>query len=107
MNQSRYLRTCLSIFATMLIIYLAFKLSFIFLPLLYVSNLLLIPFVLSGFLFYLLRPLINFLQNKKLNRSISVILIYFAFAGLIVLFSILVWPTLRDQVLTFIITPQT
>ncbi|MEC0090129.1 AI-2E family transporter [Paenibacillus macquariensis] len=102
MNHSKYFRTCLSIIATMLIIYLAFKLSFILLPVLYVLNLLLIPFVLSGFLFYLLRPIINFLQKKNIHRGVSVILIYFVFAGLLFVFSILVWPTLRDQVLTFV-----
>lgn len=102
MNHSKYLRTCLSIIATMVIIYMGFKLSFILLPLLYVCNLLLIPFVLSGFLFYLLRPIINYLQQKNINRSISVLVIYLGFAGVLVLFSILVWPTLRDQVLTFV-----
>ena len=102
MNLSKYLRTCLSIIATMLIIYLGFKLSFILVPLLQVFNLLLAPLVLSGFLFYLLRPIVNYLQSKKINRSLSVILIYLLFAGLLVLFSIIVWPTLRDQLLTFI-----
>lgn len=102
MNQSKYFRTCLSIIATMLIIYMAFKLSFILLPVLYVCKLLLVPFALSGFLFYLLRPIINYLQKQKLNRSVSVIIIYLAFAGLLILFSMLVWPTLRDQVLTFV-----
>ncbi|WP_438351590.1 AI-2E family transporter [Paenibacillus sp. FA6] len=102
MNLSKYLRTCLSIIATMLIIYLGFELSFILLPLLYVFNLLLAPLILSGFMFYLLRPIVNYLQRKKINRSVSVILIYLAFSGLLVLFSIIVWPTLRNQLLTFI-----
>lgn len=102
MLQSKYLRTCLSIIATLLIIYLSSKVSFLFIPIVSILNLLLVPIVLSGFLFYLLRPIVNYLDKRKINRSVSILLIYLIFTGLIVLFFILVWPTLREQIFTFI-----
>ncbi|MGF7046196.1 putative PurR-regulated permease PerM [Paenibacillus sp. DS2015] len=102
MLQSKYLRTCLSIIATLLIIYLSYKVNFLFIPLVSIFNLLLVPIVLSGFLFYLLRPIVNYLDHRKMNRSLAILLIYFVFAGLIALFFILVWPTLQEQISTFI-----
>lgn len=75
---------------------------FLFAPLLAIFQLLLVPMLLSGFMYYLLRPLVHFLEKRKLNHMISILLIYFMFAGLFVLFWILVWPTLQEQIKNFI-----
>lgn len=102
MLQSKYFRTCLAIIAFLTILYLGSKVIFLFTPLVSIFNLLLVPMMLSGFMFYLLRPLVNFLESKKLGRALSILLIYLVFAGLFVLFWILVWPTLREQIQNFI-----
>ncbi|GAF07125.1 hypothetical protein JCM16418_1114 [Paenibacillus pini JCM 16418] len=52
-------------------------------------------------MFYLLRPIVNYMEKHGWKRPISIITIYLVFAGLIVLFSILVWPTLQEQVVNF------
>ncbi|KUP21329.1 AI-2E family transporter [Paenibacillus sp. DMB5] len=102
MLQSKYFRTSLSIIAFLLILYLGSKVMFLFTPLLSIINLLLVPMMLSGFMYYLLRPLVRFLEKHKLNRALSILLIYLVFAGLFVLFWILIWPTLREQFQNFI-----
>lgn len=102
MLQSKYFRTSLSIIAFLLILYLGSKVMFLFTPLLSIINLLLVPMMLSGFMYYLLRPLVRFLEKRKLNRALSILLIYLVFAGLFVLFWILIWPTLREQFQNFI-----
>ncbi|WP_342562062.1 AI-2E family transporter [Paenibacillus sp. FSL R7-0345] len=102
MLQSKYFRTSLSIIAFLLILYLGSKVMFLFTPLLSIINLLLVPMMLSGFMYYLLRPLVRFLEKHKLNRALSILLIYLVFAGLFVLFWILLWPTLREQFKNFI-----
>lgn len=100
--QSKYFRTCLAIIAFLTILYLGSKVIFLFTPLVSIFNLLLVPMMLSGFMYYLLRPLVNFLETKKLGRALSILLIYLVFIGLFVLFWVLVWPTLREQIQNFI-----
>ncbi|GIO65500.1 AI-2E family transporter [Paenibacillus cookii] len=101
MPQSKYFRTCLGLIFALLIIYLGSKVSFIFNPLVLLFNIMIIPVMLAGFMYYLLRPIVNFLEKHRWPRPLSILLIYLVFAGLIVLFSILVWPTLREQVINF------
>ncbi|MFD5020976.1 AI-2E family transporter [Paenibacillus sp. NPDC058367] len=102
LQQQKYFRTSLAIIAFLLILYLGSKVMFLFAPLAAIIRLLLVPMVLSGFMYYLLRPLVRVLEKKKLNRAFSILLIYFLFAGLFILFWILVWPTLQEQIQNFI-----
>lgn len=102
MLQSKYFRTSLAIIAFLTILYLGSKVIFLFAPVVAIFNLLLVPMMLSGFMYYLLRPIVNYLATKKMNRGLSVLLIYLVFAGLFVLFWVLVWPTLREQIQNFI-----
>lgn len=102
MLQSKYFRTSLAIIAFLTILYLGSKVLFLFNPIVAIIKLLLVPMMLSGFMYYLLRPLVNFLVARKLNRALSILLIYLCFAGLFVLFWVLVWPTLREQFQNFI-----
>ncbi|ETT44337.1 MULTISPECIES: AI-2E family transporter [unclassified Paenibacillus] len=102
MLQSKYFRTCLAIIAFLTILYLGSKVIFLFTPLVSIIQLLLVPMMLSGFMYYLLRPIVNYLGTKNVNRGLSVLLIYLVFAGLFVLFWVLVWPTLREQIQNFI-----
>ncbi|MBE9912720.1 AI-2E family transporter [Paenibacillus donghaensis] len=102
MLQSKYFRTCLGIICALLIIYLGSKVSFIFHPFVLLFNIMIVPLMLAGFMYYLLRPIVNFLEKHRWPKPISILLIYLVFAGLLVLFSILVWPTLSDQVINFV-----
>ena len=102
MLQHKYFRTSLGIITFLLILYLGSKVMFLFSPLVAIINLLLVPMMLSGFMYYLLRPLVSFLENRKLNRALSIILIYIAIVGLFILFWVLVWPTLQEQIQNFI-----
>jgi predicted PurR-regulated permease PerM len=97
-----FLYNCAGIISVLLIIYLVHLVSFIFQPFLIIFNLLLIPFVLAGFFYYLLRPIVYFLDKYNMNRTLSVILIYISIALLISLLIILVWPTLQKQIQDFI-----
>lgn len=50
------------------------------------------------FLYYLLRPIVDVMERRKIKRSISILLIYLVIGVLLFVFSWGVWPTLRDQV---------
>lgn len=84
------------------IIFLLSKVTFIFNPLVTMLQILLVPITVSGFLYYLLRPIVNYLEGKKLNRILSILLIYLLFAGVVTIFLIVVWPPLQFQVTDFV-----
>lgn len=102
MMQSKYFRTCLGIIALLLIIYLGSKISFLFRPFVSIFNMLLFPMAMAGFFYYLLRPIVDYLEQRKIKRSLGVLMIYFVFSGLFALFVFWVWPTLKEQIENFI-----
>lgn len=102
MMQSKYFRTCLGIIALLLIIFLGSKISFLFSPIVSMINMLIVPIAISGFFFYLLRPIVDYLERRKIKRPLGVLMIYFVTAGLFAIFILLVWPTLKEQIENFI-----
>lgn len=67
MWQHPFYRTSLGIIMVLTIIYLLSKVSFIFNPLVTLVSILIVPITISGFLYYLLRPIVQS-WNEKLNR---------------------------------------
>ncbi|MGM1050018.1 MAG: AI-2E family transporter [Bacillota bacterium] len=102
MMQSKYFRTCLGIIALLLIIYLGSKISFLFNPILSIFNMLLVPIAMAGFFYYLLRPIVVYLERRKIKRSLGVLIIYCVFIGIFTIFIVVVWPTLNEQITNFI-----
>ncbi|NBD25295.1 AI-2E family transporter [Paenibacillus glycinis] len=100
--QKGFFRVCLGIIALLLIVYLTAKISFIFHPLLTIFNILIVPFMLAGFCYYLLRPIVNAMVRRRLNKVFSILLIYVLVAAILGLFVAVVWPTLQTQVENFV-----
>lgn len=93
----RFFRWCFTIILILIIIYLGSRVSFIFKPVLSLFSMIIVPLMLAGFFYYLLRPLVNVMERHKVNRTLAILLIYLIFAIMMVGFSILVWPSLRTQ----------
>lgn len=102
MMRKPFFRISLGIIMVLTIIFLLSKVTFIFNPLVTMLQILLVPITVSGFLYYLLRPIVNYLEGKKLNRILSILLIYLLFAGVVTIFLIVVWPPLQFQVTDFV-----
>lgn len=102
MLQKPFYRICLGIIMLLTIIFLLHKVSFIFNPVVTFVQILIVPMTISGFLYYLLRPIVHFLDTKNVNRMLSVLLIYLCIAGIITIFFFVVWPPLTRQVQEFI-----
>jgi len=102
MPRARFFRNILSIIFVLIAIYFLFLDRFMFAPIVRLFDILVLPISLSGFLYYLLRPIVGFLHNRGMKRWLAVTLLYLVFAGLIALFVWLVWPALRDQTNNFI-----
>jgi predicted PurR-regulated permease PerM len=67
------------------IIFVSSKITFLFMPIGIFFSTIFFPILITGFLFFLLNPLVNFLERKKLPRIIAILIIYIGVAGLLVL----------------------
>lgn len=95
---NKFFKVCIGIILVLVIVYLGSLVDFIFKPVLALFSLLIIvPVLLAGFFYYLLRPLVNFLEKHKLNRSLAIILIYVVIAFMLAGFIWGVWPSLSRQ----------
>lgn len=97
-----FYRWSLGIIMILTIILLLNRVSFIFNPIVTLISILIVPVTISAFLYYLLRPIVSFLEGKKLNRMLSILLIYLLFMGVVTIFLMVVWPPLQEQVTEFI-----
>lgn len=97
-----FIRICLAILLVLGIIYLGSRVNFIFTPILSLFSVIIVPLMLAGFFYYLLRPLIDMLEKYKLNRSLAIIIVYVVIFFLLFGFSIGVWPSLKTQLVNFV-----
>ncbi|NGZ75405.1 AI-2E family transporter [Saccharibacillus alkalitolerans] len=97
----RFTRTSLHIIFVLLILFLLTKIPGILAPLKAAFSLIFFPIVVSLFLYYLFRPVIRRLNDWKIKRPWSILLLYAAAVGVFAGFSIWVWPILRSQFLNF------
>lgn len=107
MLQSKAFRFGYGLLLIFLIILVAMKINFIFKPVFLLVQTLFFPFLIAGVLYYLFRPLVNFLESKKIPRTLSILLIYVLFGLLLSLLISLGGPLLKEQVKNFAdSTPQ-
>jgi predicted PurR-regulated permease PerM len=67
------------------IIFVSSKVTFLFKPIGIFFSTIFFPILITGFLFFLLNPLVKFLERKKFPRVAAILVIYIGFAGLLVL----------------------
>ncbi|CAM3626554.1 MULTISPECIES: AI-2E family transporter [Paenibacillus] len=101
-RMNKFFKLCFAVILILAIIYLGSLVDFIFKPVLSFFSITLVPLMLAGFFFYLLRPLVDLLERWKLNRSLAILLLYVVFAGILTGFILWVWPSLRDQVVALV-----
>ncbi|QOT10007.1 AI-2E family transporter [Paenibacillus sp. JNUCC32] len=102
LKMNKFFKLCLAVILVLTIIYLGSLVDFIFRPVLSFFSIILVPLMLSGFFYYLLRPLVDLLEKRKLNRSLAILLLYVVFAGILTGFILGVWPSLRDQIVALV-----
>lgn len=99
---NRFFRFCIGIILILLVIFLGDKVKFIFNPLISLLSVILVPAMLAGFFYYLLRPLVELMHKRRVNRTLAIFLIYLVFGLIMAGFIIGIWPSLREQFLAFI-----
>ncbi|WHZ02971.1 AI-2E family transporter [Neobacillus sp. YX16] len=107
MLQTKAFRFGYGLLLIFLIIFVAMKIDFIFRPVFLLVQTLFFPFLFAGVLFYLFRPLVNYLQLRNIPKILSILLIYLVSGLLIALLISLGRPVLKEQMKSFVdITPQ-
>ncbi|WP_438432607.1 AI-2E family transporter [Gorillibacterium sp. sgz500922] len=74
------------------------KIGFLFRPLTVLFKTIALPVILTGIAYYLLNPIVDYLETKRLKRAYSILLLYLAIAGLLVLLVLNVIPFLSRQI---------
>lgn len=67
------------------IIFVSTKISFLFVPIGVFFSTIFFPILITGFLFFMLNPVVNFLERQKVPRLVAILIIYVVFAGILVL----------------------
>lgn len=62
-------------------IYVLLKIRFVWLPILQVVLVILLPFLIGGFITYLLHPIVESIHEKGMHRGLAIFLIYVLFFG--------------------------
>ncbi|MDR2464878.1 MAG: AI-2E family transporter [Streptococcaceae bacterium] len=75
--------------------------AFLLEPIIVFVNLIVFPFVLSLILYYMLSPLVNFLEKKRIPRLVSIAVIAILFIGLLTLSVWILIPVVERQIYHF------
>jgi predicted PurR-regulated permease PerM len=98
LKKNKFFTICYGLILVLLIIWLMTEVRFIFTPFVIAFETLFFPFLISGVLFYLFKPLIEFLVSKKMPRLVAILLLYLSLIGIIVALSSVIGPILQEQV---------
>ncbi|MNJ38095.1 AI-2 transport protein TqsA [compost metagenome] len=79
-------------------IFVLTKISFIFKPLAVLLKTVLIPILLTGAIYYLLNPLVNWMERKRIPRGYTIAALYLFIIGIVTIIIISVIPLVKEQV---------
>ncbi|WP_246072837.1 AI-2E family transporter [Paenibacillus dokdonensis] len=99
---NKALRLGMFIALLLLIIFLVYKVNFVFHPFIVLVQVVAIPLLLSIFFYYLLRPLVQLMEKNKINRTLAILIIYVIFSVALVWFLFSKWPLLYEQLISFL-----
>ncbi len=99
---NRFVIFLLVLFLISINIFMLSKIPYVFTPFIVLVKTVILPIILSGILFYLFNPLVDFLERHKVKRIYSIILLYILIIGILVLIISLVIPVIKSQILELI-----
>ncbi len=87
-ENNRFFKYSLGTILVLVIIYLLGKIDYLLMPIKTIMSIALLPIIIAGLFYYIFRPLVRYLENKGVNRSISILLVFLAVAALLTFMSI-------------------
>lgn len=104
--KKNFFKIATGIILVLLIILLTINILPVISTILNLATSILLPVIIAVVLYYVLRPLLRFLEQKRIPRILSLIFIYcllFIFFGFVITF---IWPTIGGQIAEFTSTPH-
>ncbi len=98
MKKQKLYHWTLQILVILTILYISTKITFLFEPIGVFVTTLFFPIIISGFLYFLLNPIVNQLVKLKFPRTLAIITIYLAIIGAVVIIAVNVAPIISKQV---------
>ncbi|MFD4704614.1 AI-2E family transporter [Gottfriedia sp. NPDC058432] len=96
-KNSKLLFWTIELLLLFLVLFVGTKISFLFQPIAILVSTLFAPILVSIFLYFLFAPIVDFLERKKVPRSIGILLLYLGLILIAVVSIINVFPTLTQQ----------
>ena len=82
-------------------IFILSKISFIFTPIIEFLGVVMLPLILSGLLYYLLNPIVDFMERHRINRLVAITIV-FVLIGLLIVWGLAVAiPSVQHQAVSF------
>jgi len=79
------------------IVYVSTKITFLFQPIGVFFSTIFFPILITGFLYFLLNPVVKFLHRHKVPKSLGILIIYIVFFGLLVVAGVNLVPVISNQ----------
>lgn len=95
---NKFVLTLLILLLAALNILVFMEISFIFTPLLVIIRTVALPIILSGIAYYLLNPIVNYLEKRGVKRGYSILGLYIAIIGLLTLVIFAIVPLIQNQI---------
>lgn len=102
MTDSKYFRFAVWVLLIFLIILVGSKISFVFGPIVIIFQTLFFPLLLAGVLYYLMVPVVDLLTDRRVPRSLAILIIYLGFIFVIASTALFLGPILQRQVMGLI-----
>ncbi|AQP54450.1 AI-2E family transporter [Vagococcus penaei] len=99
---NKFVTSLLIILLCLLIIFTFQKVEFFFRPIAQFLGIVGLPLIISGLLYYLLNPIVDFMERKGINRVLTIAVLFVLIIGLIVWGVIIVVPKIQAQTHSFI-----
>ena len=100
--QSKFMRFLAGMLFILAIVFVGSQVSFIFQPINVAFQVLFIPFLLAGVLFYIMRPFVSFLHKYKVPKALAILTMFLVFLGLVTLFLFLIGPVIQAQIMNLV-----
>ncbi|RDW20485.1 AI-2E family transporter [Oceanobacillus chungangensis] len=97
MVNKRWFSVLLFLIMFFLLILLMNSTKFVFVPFIQYLGAVAFPIIGAGILYYLTKPLMHFLEKRKVHRIASIIIIFITIIVVVALFLLFIWPIARDQ----------
>ena len=77
------------------------KISFVFTPIIEFISVIMLPVILAGLLYYLLNPLVDMMEKRKINRLVAITIVFVLITVLLIWGLAVVIPNLQTQIVSF------